>query len=488
MGSCPVQHPKKRWSGRQARDPGSTGAQRTTAIAGFLHHEPYGDSAAIYTIMKIAFVNSQQDKAGQNIRHHLEQLLDDPAGTWQRPDRTYTFHETEERLIHAEGIDRQMDADLIIFISRHASTKPVPVLTVHVTGNYRAAELGGTPGTLTPTSPAMMQAVLRSLARHCPEGYQVAYEVTHHGPTDLSLPSFFVEIGSTEKEWTDPVAGRAAAESVLSATTINAIPLIGFGGTHYAVRETEIALTTRGAFGHIAHTREVPAISSEMIRRMQELSGAVAAYIDRKALDREDLNRLVSLLDGISLPRLSESEITAIGNLSWERYLAVREMAESVIPGARCYVHGLEDAPGPLAIIRVNPSLIAETAKSDEPGLISDLDNLPVVHLSTQNNRLLADFITNQKDSPQIINDLNTLCVKIIRNKEITATEKDHLIISKVRFDPHKARNLGVSPGPCYQQLASGQPITIDGREITPDMVSSCSETKIHIPGLEKYL
>jgi D-aminoacyl-tRNA deacylase len=111
-----------------------------------------------------------------------------------------------------------------------------------------------------------------------------------------------------------------------------------------------------------------------------------------------------------------------------------------------------------------------------------------VVHVSTKDNRLLADFITNQKDSSQIINDLNTLCVKIIRNKEITATEKDHLIISKVRFDPQKARNLGVSPGPFYQQLASGQAIAIDGREITPDMVSSCSETKIHIPGLEKYL
>lgn len=438
--------------------------------------------------MRIALVNSRQDKAGLNIRHHIGNLLDDPRGGWQQPGYSFEFFDTGERLIHAGQIDRGMDADLIIFISRHASIKPVPVLTVHVTGNYRAAELGGDPGTLTPTSPAMMQAVLRSLARHCPEGYQVAYEVTHHGPTGLSIPSFFVEIGSTEKEWTDPVAGRAVAESILTATAINAIPLIGFGGTHYAVRETDLALSTRGAFGHIAHTREVPFISSQMARRMLEQSGAQAAYIDRKALNREDLNRLVSMLDELSIPRLTGSEITAMGNLSWERYRAVREMAETITPDARCYVHGLEDDGGPLAIVRVNPLLIAETAKSDEPGLILDLDNLPVVHVSTKDNRLLADFITNERDSSQIINDLNTLCVKIIRNKEITATEKDHLIISKVRFDPNKARNLGVSPGPCYQQLASGRPITIDGTEITPDMVSSCSETRIHIPGLEKYL
>jgi D-aminoacyl-tRNA deacylase len=438
--------------------------------------------------MRIAFVNSRQDKAGQNIRHHLEQLLGDPAGTWQRPDYTYTFHDTEERLINAAGIDAGLDADLIIFISRHASTRPMPVLTVHVTGNYLAAELGGTAKTLTPTSPAMMQAVLRSLARHCPEGYQVAYEVTHHGPTGLSLPSFFVEIGSTEREWTDPVAGRAVAESILSAVPINAVPLIGFGGTHYAVRETDVALTSRGAFGHIAHTREVPSMTPQMVREMQRMSGAVAAYIDRKALNREDLNRLITMLDELAIPLLSGSEIGAMGNLSWDRYRAVRALADTFTPNARCYVHGLEDDSGSLITVRADPVLLGETIRCDEPGLISALGSLPVVHVSTQNNRLLADFITNEKDSSKIINDLNTLCVKIIRNKEITATEKDHLIITKVRFDPRKARELGVLPGPCYQKLAAGQTISENGREITPDMVSSCSETKIHIPGLEKYL
>ena len=79
------------------------------------------------------------------------------------------------------------------------------------------------------------------------------------------------------------------------------------------------------------------------------------------------------------------------------------------------------------------------------------------------------------------------MCVKIIRSKEITATEKDTLIIHKVRFDPRKARELGVPSGPAYKQLVSGQSVEVNGRLITPAMVSSCSEVKIHIPGLEKY-
>jgi len=437
--------------------------------------------------MKVALINSRQDKAGVNIRHHIEQLLThDPSCGYGERDRTYEFIEVEERLIHAEHIDVQIDADLLIFLSRHYSVNPVPVLTVHVTGNFGPADVGGTARTLAPAAPVMMQATLRALRKHCPEGYRVFYEVTHHGPTALSLPSFFVEIGSTEKEWTDQVAARAVAESVLSASPANSVPLIGFGGNHYATRETEIALTSRGAFGHIAHTREIAVLDEEMIRIMMVQSGAVAAYIDRKALDYKDLSTLSEMLNRLSIIRLSESEIMAMGHLSWDTYRAVREMAEQVSSGARCYPHDLQ-GEGTLCSVRVNPDLMNETVKSDEAGLIQSLDNLPVVHLSTRDNRLIPEFITFENHSSQIINDLNTLCVKIIRNKEITATEKETLIIHKVRFDPHKARELGVPSGPSYKHLVSGQEVVINGRVITPDMVSSCSEIKIHIPGLEKF-
>jgi D-aminoacyl-tRNA deacylase len=437
--------------------------------------------------MKVALINSRQDKAGVNIRHHLEHLLESVVpGEGQDQGRTYEFYEVAERLIHAEHIDMQIDADLLIFLSRHYSANPVPVLTVHVTGNFGTAEVGGSPRTLAPAAPAMMQATLRALRKHCPEGYRVSYEVTHHGPTCLSHPSFFVEIGSTDKEWTDPFAARAVAESVLSASPINSVSLIGFGGTHYAIRETEIALTTRGAFGHIAHTREIPMLDEELVQAMMAKSGAVAAYIDRKALDREELRNLTGMLNRLSILRLSESEIMAMGHLSWTTYRVIREMAEQVYSGARCYVHNLT-REGTLCTVRVNPDLIGETVKSDETALLQSLGNLPVVHLTTQDNRLLPEFITYENQSSQIINDLNTLCVKIIRNKEITATEKDILIIHKVRFDPQKARNLGVPAGPSYKHLVAGQAVEIDGRMITPDMVSSCSEIKLHIPGLEKF-
>ncbi len=434
--------------------------------------------------MKIAFVSSLQDKAGQNIRHHLLQLLDakDPSCH----GHSYEFIEVEGRLIHADGVDRRTGADVLIFISRHASVRPEPVLTVHVTGNLREAELGGSPRSLPPAATGMMQAVLRSLARHCPEGYRVSYEVTHHGPTDLSLPSFFAEIGSTEREWTDPAAGLALAESLLDWTMQDPVPLTGFGGTHYAARQTELALTSRAAFGHIAHTREVAFLDGTMLRSMMEKTGAVAAYIDRKALSREDLARLTGMLDAAKIPRLTGSEILSMGRMSWEQYRAARAMAGEVSFGARIYVHGFHGT-APLAVVRIDPLLLSETVKADEPGLVHGLADLPVIHLATRENRMLPAFITDAGNTPQIINALNTLCVKIIRSKEITATEKDLLIIRKVRFNPDKARELGVPAGPLFRQLAGGRPVEIDGRTITPAMVSSCSDIPIRIPGVETF-
>jgi len=435
--------------------------------------------------MKVALINSREDVAGCNIRHHIEQCIGEslPWGA----EKSYEFFDVRGRLIHAEGVDDGIDADLVIFLSRHSSVNPVPVLTVHVTGNFGPAELGGSPRTLAPAAPAMMQATLRALARHCPEGYRVSYEVTHHGPTGLCHPSFFVEIGSTEKEWADPAAGRAVAEAVLSAEPADAVPLIGIGGTHYAPRETAIALSSRGAFGHIASSpRQVGFLDRETVQAMVRQSGAVAAYIDRKAVPHPDLSRLSGILDELRIPRLSETEITSLGHLPWDTYRVVRDLAATFQPRARCFVHAL-DGSGPLTVISLDPVLLSEAKRCDEPALIKGFGPLPVVHLTNEDNVLLPQFVAFSKNSSEIINALNTLCVKIIRNRESTATENDYLVIRKVRFDPGKARELGVPAGPAYRQLAAGQAVEHDGRVITPDRVSVITETRIHIPGLENY-
>jgi D-aminoacyl-tRNA deacylase len=437
--------------------------------------------------VKIALVHSRQDPGGRTIRHHIDDLLSEPGACREFPlcRHNLSFHEVEGRLIAQDHLDRKLDADLILFLSRHSSIHPIPMLTVHVTGNTGPAELGGMPSSLASAAPEWMHAILCNLSRHAPPGYRVSYEVTHHGPTELGIPSLFVEIGSTEKEWNDPLAGEAVARSVLAAEAGVTINLVGIGGTHYARRESEIALGTRTAFGHIVHTRETGRVDREMLLMLVEKSSADAVYIDRKALKQDELTRLEALLAETGISRLTETELVQMKHLTWKTWNRIRDLARSVDPGAEVHIpDGVREGnPG---IIRLPPDLVREAYRADAPGLLQEVGRLPAIRLSTKKNPILHAFIVTGENSPVVLNDLISLCVTTISRGENTAIKGDQLIIRRSKFDPDRARSLGVPRGPLFGELMNGNPVTIDGREITPDMVRISRETHIRIPGLEK--
>jgi D-aminoacyl-tRNA deacylase len=437
--------------------------------------------------MRIVLINSRQDPGGVNIRQNLLSLLEKSEDWPLAKQHDLTFLEVDERLIYQERIDADLDADLIIFISRHSSRQPVPALTVHVTGNYASADLGGEERTLPPAAPEWMHALLRRCAENAPEGYRVSYEVTHHGPTDLATPSLFIEIGSTHAEWTDPAAGHAVAMSILTAEPEPTISMIGFGGTHYAVRQTEIALRSRAAFGHIASSnRQVPALDLDLVRAMAEKSGAVAAYIDRKALSREEESLVDDLLDRAGILTLTESEILDIGEVDWDSYLLIRRLAEEIAPGSRVKIHAMQGSGTPVTV-SVNRDLLSEVLKSDKKSFLSKVREMPVATLSNGSEEVLPTFITYESGMSRLANDLTTLCVKLLLISGNTVAARDRLLIRKTRFDPEKARRLGVPPGPLFGKLAGGREIEIEGRRITPDMVQAYSVREIHLPGLERY-
>ncbi len=438
---------------------------------------------------RIALVSSRQDPAGVNIGGCVRDLLDQGPGIGY-PDHGYQFVpvEVEERLIWQDGIDRRLSADLICFLSRHSSERPSPVLTTHVTGNFRSAAYGGIPGSLAPSAPAFMHAVLAGLAVFAPPGYRVSYEVTHHGPTELDIPSLFVEIGSNPPEWEDPRAGMAVARSVLAAAPAgDEIPLVGFGGTHYARRETDIALGSRGAFGHIVHSRELPFLTPEKVALLKDRTGAVAAYIDKKAVSAADFAHIDRLIGETGLLRLSEGDITGMGSLSWEGYMEIRELASRSVPGSHPRVDGLSGNGRPVKI-EVEPGLVRESARVDPEGFGKLLRTLPVVHLTGQDGAIVPVFFSWEPLSGQVLHDLISSCVKLITIKEDTAIEGDHLIIRRRRFDPVKAAGLMVPKGPLYSVLMQGGSITVEGRTITPEMVQTCHENTIRIPGLERFI
>ncbi|WP_421909305.1 D-aminoacyl-tRNA deacylase [Methanolacinia petrolearia] len=441
--------------------------------------------------MLIAIVSSSLDPAGTAIRKSLLSML----GTDGSEDIVYgghtlRFFETEDRLIYENNLDERTGADLVIFISRHTSKNPFPALTVHVTGNYGDAALGGEPQSLAAAAPEWMHAVLNELNKKTPTDYRVSYEVTHHGPTDLKTPSFFVEIGSSEKEWADENAAKAVASSlleVLSAGSVSGIRIIGFGGNHYAARETETALNSNAAFGHIVHTRNIPLIDRAMVAQMIERTSADAAYIDKKALKGEDVRKIEELISETGLPLLSEGELRSISGLEWNTYLEIRKIAGAGVPGCHVEVRNLKGAGVP-ETFQVDRELILEAIKADKRDFFNNVDKIPVVYLYSADGNFQPIFISYKENRLQLINALITLCVKILRKGRGTTVEGDLLTLKKTRLDPRKAAELGIKKGPLLGELASGREVEVDGRKISPSMVLTVEEKTLRIPGLEGYL
>ena len=137
-------------------------------------------------------------------------------------DGKFRLVEIEELHVFQDGLDKKLEAaglpaSLIIFASKHRSKEEINSLTVHCTGNpSEEARLGGRPKELAVSSPAAMKSILTEMKRLAEEKglkYDVTLEVTHHGPTELSIPSLYAEIGSTETAMERPGCRRSCCKS-----------------------------------------------------------------------------------------------------------------------------------------------------------------------------------------------------------------------------------------------------------------------------------
>ncbi|MFQ6084734.1 MAG: D-aminoacyl-tRNA deacylase [Candidatus Bathyarchaeia archaeon] len=260
--------------------------------------------------MRHVIAVSNRDPAGLNIKEVL--ITDfgfrktgadfDGMAIFERSEVSIVTTKTE--LVNAEHLN-SLEADLIIFASRHESVAGKPCFTVHTPGNWATAGLGGRTGELC-ISPAVKQTVaLRELwdqasRRDLIDRYEVVLEATHHGPFLRSIPCFFIEIGSRREQWEDPLAARVIGDAIMGTIGSRYSPgdaTIGVGGPHYSRKFSRMVLEDGVAMGHIVPKYVLPQLSDDMIRKAMDrvLEPVHFVTLDWKGLGRSK-GRIVSCL------------------------------------------------------------------------------------------------------------------------------------------------------------------------------------------------
>ena len=263
---------------------------------------------------------SEEDIASVNIRDALTQCV-----KWES-DGNILYHDGMAMMsipgihIRAEDIDRDardagIDAEEIIFLSRHKAASGIPTLTVHPIGNFHNADLGGRPQTLVPSSPGTMTCLLRSLAASDTEHFQVSFEVTHHGPY-VSVPATFIEIGSDASQWDNRDAARMLASALLNYERKDHVSVIGIGGGHYAPRFTEVALKYEINFGHMIPEYAFKDSDDDDIVRMigasAENTFTKLAYVNKKAMKADVYKRISGLAGSCGLEVIGSGDLDVI--------------------------------------------------------------------------------------------------------------------------------------------------------------------------------
>jgi D-aminoacyl-tRNA deacylase len=263
---------------------------------------------------------SRKDMAGLNIAKQIlshypftktqEAYQGNPVFSTDVNGKKVSLIMLNEESINAQHLPASFtNLSLIVFISRHSSSSGTPTLSVHTPGNLGAAELGGLPKQVSVSPATAMRDALKALA-YFKESlrleYEVSYECTHHGPS-LNVPTMFVELGSSEKQWRDSKAAETVAHAAMSAIgkfgVSEKTAVLGIGGTHYNQRFTRMALNGEAVFGHMIPKYAVPYVDAEMLRQCvkQTLEKVDYAILDWKGIKSADKSKVVAALKEIEL-------------------------------------------------------------------------------------------------------------------------------------------------------------------------------------------
>jgi D-aminoacyl-tRNA deacylase len=255
-------------------------------------------------------IYSLLDAAGPNITSNLIEKFGfkKSGGTESNVFSKGNMHliGVNERLISMKDLDERFKADLLIFLSTHKSESGLKCLTAHIPGNWAKAELGGEDKKICFSHPSKLKTILKEISKLAKGrlDWPVYLEADHHGPF-ANIPSIFVEIGSSESEWRNKVAGEIIAEAVIKGLMSEEKFEVAFcvGGGHYAPAFTKTILETETAVSHVLPKYSVDEVDFETFKQGVERSIEPAEFVllDWKGMNKEQRDKIIKFTDVLGL-------------------------------------------------------------------------------------------------------------------------------------------------------------------------------------------
>jgi len=272
---------------------------------------------------KVAIIVPEEDQAAQTMWHVLNQqsfFKETDESFDNNPVYSLKQNPIDIKLIHTKRdgvesshLDEGMNADLYIFASRHRAASGTPALLIHPTGNWSKITLAGRESELSYTSSWALNYGLRKLKEKQEEfkldEFKVDLEVTHHGPTKLTTPLIFMELGSSEEYWVHETGATAVAEAIVETAqgfiqrgNFDNRSYIGIGGNHYAYRFHKYLMENPDVFiSHIAAKHSLDDLTKDVLKQAFEktIESPVGALIDKKGARSEQRKNTIEMLEDL---------------------------------------------------------------------------------------------------------------------------------------------------------------------------------------------
>jgi len=246
----------------------------------------------------------RDDPAGYNMAKFLSQEMTQDNEIYR--GKYYDLLIISTPAISADWLEEKYDYDGFVFLSKHAAESGVLALTCHSTGNFSEAKFGGNDRQIAIPHPYIQKEYLQTLWKNKSRfsNFQITIEATHHGPTALTKPTIFIEIGTTEKQWTDVSLCNSIAVLVHSVMTKNIKPspvAICFGGTHYPDKFTKELLEGTFALGTVVPKHALDNIDEDLfLNILKQNKMAKTALLDWEGLG-SNKQKLINFLNDTDL-------------------------------------------------------------------------------------------------------------------------------------------------------------------------------------------